>query len=317
MMKVAVLEVGSVERLAASWLRSLRSERKADKTLLSYNAAVAQFGAFLEETGMPTVVASISREHVESFIDWLLTTPAPNGKPRSASTAATRFRGLQQFFRWLVEDGEIAVSPMVNMRPPQLDEDEVQVLPDEDIRKVLATCRGRSFEDRRDEAILRLFLGCGLRLGELTHLEIGDVDLNDGTVHIRSETAKRNRERTVAMGASTERAVDRYMERARPEHGMARNTDRLWVGNKGALTDSGVVQLIRRRSKRAGLDYLIHPHAMRHTAAHKHKSRGTSDDDLMYMFGWSSVQMLHRYGRSAQGSRARAVARRWSPDDEF
>lgn len=312
-----VLAPGSVRRLAQSWERSLRSERKAEKTRKSYGAAVGQFASYLEANGMPTAVASLTREHVESFIDWLLTTPAANGRARSASTAATRFRGLQQYFRWLVDDGEITHTPMLRMRPPRLDEDEVQVVPDEDIRKVLATCRSRSFEDRRDEAVLRLFLGCGMRLGELTALRLEDIDLNDGTVRIRSANAKRNRERTVAMGAATERAVDRYVERARAEHYGSRNTDRLWVGNKGPLTDSGIVQLIRRRCVKAELKYLIHPHALRHSAAHKHKERGTSDDDLMYLFGWTSVQMLHRYGRSAQGQRARAMARRWAPDDEF
>jgi site-specific recombinase XerD len=258
---------------------------------------------------MPSQVSALNREHVESFVEYLL-------DRTSASTAATRYRGLQQFFRWLQEDGEITTNPMLNMRPPKFDDKEVAVVDADDIRKVLATCRGRTFEDRRDEAVLLLFLDLGLRLGELTHLTLDDIDLDSGEVRIRSEIAKRNRERTVQMGAGAERALDRYL-RKREEHHKAQSTDRVWIGEKGALTDSGIVQLIRRRCKRAGLDYLIHPHALRHTAAHMYKARGMSDDNLMYLFGWKSAQMLMRYGRSAQGTRARNEVRKSSPAEDF
>ena len=62
---------------------------------------------------MPQDVASIHREHVEAFITHLLERWRP-------ATAASRFRSLQQFFKWLVEEGEIKESPMEKMRPPRV-----------------------------------------------------------------------------------------------------------------------------------------------------------------------------------------------------
>jgi site-specific recombinase XerD len=76
-----------------------------------YLEGVEQFGAFLIAKGMPRQAAHIKREHVEAFIDQQLARFKP-------STANTRYRSLQQFFKWLAEEGEIRSSPMANMKPP-------------------------------------------------------------------------------------------------------------------------------------------------------------------------------------------------------
>jgi site-specific recombinase XerC len=59
---------------------------------------------------------------------------------------------MQQLFRWLVEDGEIPRSPMERMRPPAVPEQPVDILTDDELRALLDTCRGNTFENRRDMA---------------------------------------------------------------------------------------------------------------------------------------------------------------------
>jgi site-specific recombinase XerC len=76
-------------------------------------------------------------------------------KPASASQ---RFRSLQQYFKWLVLEHEIAASPMANMRPPHVPETPVPVLSDDDERRLFATWSGSDEEARRDAAMLRVFL---------------------------------------------------------------------------------------------------------------------------------------------------------------
>ena len=71
----------------------------------------ALFSRFLAGRGMPTAAASIQRKHVEAFI-------APELERTAPSSAATRYRSVQQFFRWLAEEGEIDASPMAKKRPP-------------------------------------------------------------------------------------------------------------------------------------------------------------------------------------------------------
>jgi integrase len=67
-------------------------------------------------------------------------------------------------FKWLEEDGEIPVSPMARMKPPTVPEVPVPVLGVEEVKRLLAACRGKDFDNVRDEAVLRLFIDTGMRL---------------------------------------------------------------------------------------------------------------------------------------------------------
>ncbi len=113
--------VAGFRLLLTSWRRHLAAENKAPKTLETYTEAMTLFGRFLVERGMPSDPADITREHVEEFITHLLAQYKP-------ATAANRYRALGTFFRWLVEEGEIAVSPMAKMRPPTVPEEPPAVL---------------------------------------------------------------------------------------------------------------------------------------------------------------------------------------------
>jgi len=138
-------------------LAVLRAENKSAQTIAAYNYAVTGLAEFLTDRGMPTAISAIAREHIEAFLVDLL-------ERRSPATANNRYRGLVQFFRWAVEEGEIQTSPMAHISPPKIPEREVAVLTDDELRALLATCDPKTFEGRRDEAILRVFMDSGLRL---------------------------------------------------------------------------------------------------------------------------------------------------------
>jgi len=104
---------GTITTLAESFRRSLRAQNKSPRTVEGYLNGVRLFDLYLQRMGMPRTAAHIHREHVESFV-------AQQVEQHKANTAATRYRALQQFFRWLNEEGELQSSPMANMRPPAI-----------------------------------------------------------------------------------------------------------------------------------------------------------------------------------------------------
>ena len=106
------------------------------------------------------------------------------------ATASNRYRGLRAFFAWCVEEGEITRSPMEHMQPPAVPETPPEVLTESDLKRLLKTCAGKSFEDRRDSAIIWLFLDTGMRLSELTNLRLSDLDL-DAAVNARESVVLR------------------------------------------------------------------------------------------------------------------------------
>jgi integrase/recombinase XerC len=137
--------MGDLSLLAASFRRQLLAENKSLRTLEAYGDAVRQLAAFLSTQGMPGDVADVSREHVESFIGDILTRCMP-------ATASVKFRALQQFFKWAVDEGEIPVSPMSKMRPPHIPETPPPVVSDGDLTRLLKSCEGKDFHTRLNGA---------------------------------------------------------------------------------------------------------------------------------------------------------------------
>jgi integrase len=90
----------------------------------------------------------------------------------------------------------------------------------------------------------------------------------------------------------------------------------LWIGARGRLTDSGIVQALRRRCRQAGTEQL-HPHQFRHTWAHFWLSSGGTEHDLARLAGWNSLQMVGRYAASAATERAKEAHRRIGPGEDL
>ena len=188
------------------------------------------------------------------------------------------------------------------------------MLAEAQIKRLLKVCAGKDFRSVRDTAIVRLFLDTGMRLDELSRLAVEDLDLDyDNTAAVMG---KGRRPRMCPFGSKTAQALDRYLrQRGRQKRAAL---PALWLGlnGRGAMTDNGIAQMIRKRGVEAGIGGL-HPHMFRHTFAHEWRMAGGDDDSLMRLVGWRSRQMLHRYGASAADARAREAHNRLMPGDRF
>jgi site-specific recombinase XerD len=284
-----------LDELLKSWLRDLAAERKAKQTIWLYRRGVRAFLAWCDDTGADR---ALDRATVAAFTADLL------AQGKEPATARAYQLAVRLFAAWLAAEGELPADPLVGLKPPKLDQKLTPVLSDEQLKALLAACQGKSFRDRRDEALVRLMAETGLRAGEAAALTLDDVDLDAGMATVLGKGRKYRR---VAFGPQTARAIDRYL-RLRRGHRLA-DTGRLWLADNGrSFRYDGLRKALVGRAELAGIKG-FHPHVLRHTAAHRWLAAGGSEGGLMATAGWANRAMLDRYAAATRAERAAAEAR--------
>lgn len=294
----------------ASFRRFLRSENKSDNTVRIYTDAAERFANWLTEwpgddDAEPAETwDDVTRKHVQAWIVSLLDSS-------TAGYANNQFRSIQQYWKWWAAEEDVP-NPMLGMKPPTVPEQPVDVLRKEQLGALLKDCQGREFINRRDLAIIYIFMDSGIRRAELVALTVDDLDLDLREIRV---LGKGRRNRVVTIGRKASVAVDRYLRvRAQQKWG---DRPELWLAekNKGILGQWGVRQMLERRAAAVGIPRL-YPHMLRHSWAHYAK-QNLSEEELMRLAGWRSRQMVDRYAASLADERAREAGKRRPLGDEL
>lgn len=216
---------------------------------------------------------------------------------------------LQTFFNFLVEEGAIERSPLERLKPPIVRQDQIQPFTDEQQKALLRAAR-RSRRSKRDEAIVLFLLDTGARASEVCGLRVKDLDLTGRRCKVRG---KGDKDRTVCFSATTARALWAYLkeEPREPEAPLFLSERGEQAG--GPLTRSGLLQLIERLGRAAGIEACrCSPHTFRHTFAVEFLRAGGNVFTLKELLGHTTLTMTNRYVALAQAD-LEAQHRRFSP----
>jgi site-specific recombinase XerD len=279
------------------WERALSAERKSPQTIKIYGDGMRAFLRWCAATG---TAPALDRATVTTFTAALL------GDGAAAATARSRQLAVRRFTAWLADEDVLPADPLRGMKPPKLDTPNVPKLSDVKLAALLKACEGKTFMDRRDEALIRLALETAARAEELLAMTMADVDLDRGVITIRR--GKGGQGRVAPFGPVTGRAIDRYL-RMRATHRLAA-TAALWLGDRGKEWHyHGFRNALGRRAETAGIKD-FHPHRLRHSAASRWLAAGGSEGGLMAIAGWRSRDMLDRYVADTAMDRAADESRR-------
>lgn len=302
--------------LITSWQLALEAAAKSPKTVRSYIDSVKALHRFLVAEGMPADVEGVEPQHVRAFL-------LAEERRTSAASAAVHFRNLRVFFGWLASEEERTnPNPMARVEGPKVTKKAKEFFTDEELARLLKTCSGASFVDRRDTALLRVLIDTGLRVSGLAGLrydpeddERNDVFLTKRRLRIR---LKGGDETWVPIGKKAAAALDRYI-RVRSKHSQS-SSPWLWLGvqghNTARMTDSGIRDMVGRRGEQAGIQN-VHPHRFRRSFADKWLAAGGSTDDLMHITGWKTYDMVREYTEARGIARAHDAHARLSPGDQI
>lgn len=260
------------------YLNYLKAEHNASKyTLRNYETDLIgthKRGAgkgFFQFLVLKNVIdfKDVDKQTIRDYLAWLV------DQKIDKSSLSRKLSAIRSFYRFLLQEGIIKKSPIpVNASgrkgersalSPKQDKRLPVFLTQEEIQALISAPDLTRPEGKRDRAILELLYASGLRVSELTHLNIDDLNLE--THEIRA-LGKGDKERVVLIGNPAADAITEYINTARLKFLTGKNTDALFVSRYGdRLIDRRMQKIIKKYSSLCGLDKKVHPHVLRHTFA--------------------------------------------------
>ena len=242
----------------------------------------------------------VTKADIRGYLDYVATS-----RGNSNVTRARKLAAIKSFFNYLVENAGLEVNPAASIRSPRIPEKEPEYLTEEECIRLLATIarKAKPRVRERDMAIAVLFLHTGLRVSELTKLELVNVDLGRNQIKI---TRKGNKEQHLHLNGETARALINYLaNRSQAQNG------RFFVGTNGGNLDRGYVYgIVRRYMELAGINKGKRgPHILRHTFCTRLHQKGVGPFTIKDLAGHKSLNTTMRYIKIESKEQAEAIDR--------
>lgn len=259
--------------LVERYLEHVRVEKRlAQRTVELYALDLIKLQANCRQAGVE--LTAVQNVHMRRWVAQM------HGGGRSGRGIALILSGWRGFYTWLGREGLVASNPVQDLRAPKAAKPLPKALSvDEAVQ--LAAFQGADGEDpalqARDQCITELLYGCGLRIGELTGLDVvassqasGWIDLQAAEAHVLGKGSKR---RSVPVGSKALEALQAWLA---ARSAWARDDAALFISQRGTrLTPQHIRVRLKQRSLQAGLATPVHPHMLRHSfASHVLQSSG-------------------------------------------
>ncbi len=310
------------EDLIQNHMYCLTAGGRSRKTIDWYAANLKRFLQFLKSHDMSASVKDVGISEVRRFIHHLQSEVVrwedqPNIKDSgrlSPFSVQGYVRTIKVFWSWLLEEDYIEDNPIARLKLPRVPHKVITTFTPEQIQALIGSLDRRTSTGFRNYTIILLLLDTGIRLSELTNLEIEDIDFGQSCMLVNG---KGSRERTVPFGIQVRRALWRYARDYQP-HPASPKKKHFFLSEGGfPLRPRSVQSVIMRMGKRAGISGVrCSPHTLRHTFAKMYLLEGGDIFSLQKILGHASLEMVKAYLNLAS-SDVSQQHRRFSPIDNM
>jgi integrase/recombinase XerC len=280
-----------MEEALAEYLRHLALEKNASAhTVKSYREDLTQAVEFFRaRLGSQSPRAEqMTTRLLRAHLAWL----SEQGYARS--TIARRLASIRSWCRFLCRQGTLSANPAMGLRGPRQDRRLPHFVSREDMTRLLEAPPAGTPAGLRDRAILETLYSAGLRVSELTGLDVGDVELGDGVAMVRGKGRK---ERLALLGPPAVAAIERWLpERQNLAGARADSQPALFLNRRGTrLSSRSVGRLLEKYLKQAGLDPRTSPHTLRHSFATHLLDAGADIRGVQELLGHRSLATTQIY----------------------
>ena len=282
-----------MDQALADFLRYLALEKNASAlTVKSYREDLTQAVGFFRDRAAGPKVTSLTSRHLRAFTVWL------HEQGYAKTTIARRIAAVRSWLRFLCRQGVLHTNPADGLRGPRQDKKLPHFLAEDALSRLLAAPPADTPLGLRDRALLEALYSAGLRVSELTGLNVDDLDLDAGVATIRGKGKK---ERLAFFGSTALAALNAWLLArqallAAKKPGKARVTEAVFLNkNGGRLTVRSVGRLLAKYLAGAGLDPRASPHTLRHSFATHLLDRGADIRSVQELLGHRSLGTTQIY----------------------
>ncbi len=282
------------------------ADNYARNTVSAYRNDLSQLVDWLKQCQPPVSAwPEVSTEVLGEFVAHLRTVQVIKRrgavKSVAASTVARKIAAIKSFFNYLAASHAIEADAAIGLETPKIAKRTPKTMTSADVERLLsAPGSGNSPKVLRDHALLELLYATGMRVSELVALQMGDIDLMQDCVYVRGHAGGQSggKERQVPISQAAELAVQVYVERGRP--GLVKSDPAptaLFLNQRGqSLTRQGMWLIIKEYAAKAGLQYEVTPHTLRHSfAAHMLRDNKASLPDIQRRLGHANISTTQIY----------------------
>jgi len=272
------------DRHLDDFIEHLRTQRRlSENTIAGYRSDLAQLLLFLGDR-----LLGASQSNLRAFL-------ASRHRELSPRSMSRKLAAIRAFYRFAKRRGWLDTSPAAKIRTPQIPKTLPKFLDRDEMVSLLKAPNGDTPLGLRDRALLELLYATGMRVSELTGLNLPDVDMRERTVRVRGKGGK---ERLVPFGVHARQAVSDYFPAREGLLSRSKKPDphALFLNRLGGrLSDRSVRRLLDRAIVRAGVLHNISPHSLRHTFATHLLQAGADLRSIQELLGHSSLSTTQGY----------------------